>query len=85
MGELKIDKEFVRDIVVDMNDREICAMVNALARTLGLQVVAEGVETEEQLQLLVKMGCQRFQGWLFAPALAPAQLAAQWLQKHPQV
>ncbi len=85
VGELKIDKEFVRDIVVDMNDREICAMVNALARTLGLEVVAEGVETEEQLQLLVKMGCQRFQGWLFAPALAPAQLAAQWLQKHPQV
>ncbi|AOG24809.1 putative bifunctional diguanylate cyclase/phosphodiesterase [Acidovorax sp. RAC01] len=84
VGELKIDKEFVRDIVVDMNDREICAMVNALARTLGLEVVAEGVETEEQLQLLVKMGCQRFQGWLFAPALAPAQLAAQWLQKHPQ-
>ncbi|MBT9512400.1 MAG: bifunctional diguanylate cyclase/phosphodiesterase [Acidovorax sp.] len=80
VGELKIDKVFVRDIVVDVNDREICATVNALARTLGLEVVAEGVETEEQLQLLIKMGCQRFQGWLFAPALAPEALARQWLQ-----
>ncbi len=80
VSELKIDKEFVRDIVLDPNDREICATVNALARALGLEVVAEGVETEEQWQLLVKMGCQRFQGWLFAPALAPGELARHWLQ-----
>ncbi len=82
VGELKIDKVFVRDIVLDMNDREICATINALARTLGLEVVAEGVETEEQLQLLTKMGCERFQGWLFAPALTPEQLARQWLQRQ---
>ncbi|PJI97848.1 diguanylate cyclase (GGDEF)-like protein [Acidovorax sp. 69] len=81
VSELKIDKVFVRDIVADVNDREICATVNALARTLGLEVVAEGVETEEQLQLLIKMGCERFQGWLFAPALAPEQLAQQWLHR----
>lgn len=80
VSELKIDKEFVRDIVVDPNDREICATVNALARALGLEVVAEGVETEAQWQLLVKMGCQRFQGWLFAPALAPEDLARHWLR-----
>jgi len=80
VSELKIDKEFVRDIVLDPNDREICATVNALARALGLEVVAEGVETEAQWQLLVKMGCQRFQGWLFAPALAPEDLAQHWLQ-----
>ncbi|MFN4120221.1 putative bifunctional diguanylate cyclase/phosphodiesterase [Acidovorax sp.] len=80
VGELKIDKVFVRDIVADANDREICATVNTLARTLGLQVVAEGVETEEQLQLLIKMGCHRFQGWLFAAAMPPAQLAEAWLQ-----
>ena len=80
VSELKIDKEFVRDIVLDPNDREICATVNALARALGLEVVAEGVETEAQWQLLVKMGCQRFQGWLFAPALVPEDLAQHWLQ-----
>lgn len=84
VSELKIDKVFVRDIVVDVNDREICATVNALARTLGLEVVAEGVETEEQLQLLIRMGCERFQGWLFAPALAPGPLAEQWLQRQAQ-
>ena len=82
VSELKIDKVFVRDIVVDVNDREICATVNALARTLGLKVVAEGVETEEQLQLLIRMGCERFQGWLFAPALPPQQLAEHWLQRQ---
>ena len=81
VGELKIDKIFVRDIVHDVNDREICATVNALARTLGLEVVAEGVETQEQFDLLVRMGCQRFQGWLFAPALTPALLAERWLQR----
>ena len=82
VSELKIDKVFVRDIVVDVNDREICATVNALARTLGLEVVAEGVETEEQLQFLIRMGCERFQGWLFAPALPPRQLAEHWLQRQ---
>ena len=81
VGELKIDKIFVRDIVHDVNDREICATVNALARTLGLEVVAEGVETEAQFELLVKMGCQRFQGWLFAPALPPELLAERWLHR----
>lgn len=81
VGELKIDKIFVRDIVHDVNDREICATVNALARTLGLEVVAEGVETQEQFDLLVRMGCQRFQGWLFAPALTPALMAERWLQR----
>lgn len=81
VGELKIDKIFVRDIVHDVNDREICATVNALARTLGLEVVAEGVETEAQFELLVKMGCQRFQGWLFAPALPPTLLAERWLHR----
>ncbi|MFY3385972.1 putative bifunctional diguanylate cyclase/phosphodiesterase [Paracidovorax sp. MALMAid1276] len=83
VGELKIDKVFVRDIVADANDREICATVNTLARSLGMQVVAEGVETEEQWALLVRMGCHRFQGWLFAAAMPPAQLAEIWLQ--PQV
>ena len=82
VSELKIDKVFVRDIGTDANDREICATVNALARALGLDVVAEGVETEEQFQILVRMGCQRFQGWLFAPALAPEQLAQGWLLRQ---
>ncbi len=82
--ELKIDKEFVRDIHVDANDREICATITALARTLGLQVVAEGVETEEQFDWLVRMGCQRFQGWLFSRAVPPGELAQRWLPRVMQ-
>jgi diguanylate cyclase len=81
VGELKIDKAFVSDICEDANDREICATVHALARSLQLEVVAEGVETEAQFDLLVGMGCHRFQGWLFAKALAPALIEAQWLRR----
>lgn len=73
--ELKIDKAFVRDIATDAGDREICATIHALAITLGLEVVAEGVETEDQFELLVGMGCQRFQGWLFAPAMLPSAVS----------
>ena len=76
VGELKIDKVFVRDIVVDVNDREICATVNALARTLGLEVVAEGVEEEAQVRFLEAQGCDVFQGWFFARAVPAAQIEA---------
>ncbi len=69
VSELKIDKEFVRDIADDEGDKEICLMILSLSRTLGLTVVAEGVETKEQFQLLKDMGCRCFQGWLFSPAL----------------
>lgn len=84
VGELKIDKAFVRDIVQGTNDWEICATINALARTLGLHVVAEGVETEEQFRLLAGMGCQRFQGWLFSKATTPDLLARHWLLRHKE-
>lgn len=72
--ELKIDKAFVKDIGYDPGDREICATIHALAATLKLEIVAEGVETQEQFDLLVGMGCQRFQGWYFAPALPPSEV-----------
>ncbi|WP_374249087.1 putative bifunctional diguanylate cyclase/phosphodiesterase [Thermomonas sp.] len=74
VSELKIDKAFVRDIATDPGDREICATIHALAGVLGIEVVAEGVETVEQFDLLVAMGCQRFQGWLFAAAMPPEQV-----------
>ena len=77
--ELKIDKEFVKDIDADPDDRQICATIHALAATLELEVVAEGVETEAQFELLVAMGCQRFQGWFFAPALPPEVIEKDWL------
>ena len=74
VSELKIDKEFVRDIVVDPNDREICATVNALARALGLEVVAEGVETQGQQDILRELGCDQLQGFLYAKPMSAANL-----------
>ena len=77
--ELKIDKAFVRDIVDDADDRQICSTILALAVVLGMDAVAEGVESQAQLETLMAMGCRRFQGWLFAPAMPPAELEREVL------
>jgi len=66
---IKIDRAFIRELEASSEDRAIVAAVMALANSLQLQVVAEGVETEEQLALLRGYGCQYVQGWLFAKAL----------------
>ncbi|MDG4555096.1 MAG: EAL domain-containing protein [Candidatus Competibacter sp.] len=75
---LKIDRSFVRDLVIDADDRVLSATIVALGHHLGLAVVAEGVETEEQRRILLEQGCDLAQGYLFNRP-APAEIFATWL------
>jgi diguanylate cyclase (GGDEF)-like protein/PAS domain S-box-containing protein len=77
---LKIDRGFIRDMDANPRHRAIVRTVVGFARDLGLVLTAEGVETEEQRAALVAMGCDRGQGFLFAPGL-PAAEFERWLQR----
>jgi len=63
--QLKIDQSFIRDIVVDVSDKAIVRTIIAMAQSMDLEVIAEGVETQEQRQQLFKKGCMNYQGYLF--------------------
>lgn len=70
LDELKIDRSFIQNITTDQNSASITRSIIALAHNLGLSVIAEGVETEEQRQFLANEGCMGFQGYLHHKPLA---------------
>ena len=74
ISSLKIDQSFVRDLSIDRDDKAIVAAIIALGHSLGLNVIAEGVETTAQLELLRKKGCNEMQGYLFSRPVPAAEM-----------
>lgn len=75
LNQLKIDRSFVSDLLTDPNDAVIARTIVALGQNLGLSVIAEGVETEDQRGSLLRQGCRAFQGYLFG---RPAPAESLW-------
>ncbi|MEN6584819.1 MAG: EAL domain-containing protein, partial [Sulfuricella sp.] len=79
LDQLKIDQSFVRDVLSDPNDATIAKTIVALAQSLGLGVIAEGVETAAQLEFLATVGCHAYQGYFFSRPL-PLKNFEQFVQ-----
>ena len=76
LNKVKIDRSFVREIVRNHGDSEIVRAIVSLAHSLRLVVIAEGVETEEQLDFLNQIGCDQYQGYFCSPPVPAAELEA---------
>jgi EAL domain-containing protein (putative c-di-GMP-specific phosphodiesterase class I) len=72
---LKIDRSFIKGIGEDIEDTAIVRMIIELAHTLGMEAIAEGVESKHQAEQLKEMGCDRGQGFYFARPLPPEEAA----------
>ena len=83
--QIKIDKTFVRDVFQSMNDAAIVETIIAMAEHLNLDVIAEGVETKEEMDFLNEKGCSNYQGFYFSTPLPASSLEVflqDWIQKN---
>ncbi len=74
LDKLKIDRSFVQDITVDPDDAVICKTIISMAHNLNMEVIAEGVETKEQLKIIQDCGCEQYQGYLYSEPLPADQV-----------
>jgi len=81
---LKIDRAFIREVADDAYDQAIVGSILSVARTLGLHVTAEGVETEEQLAFVASLGCDEAQGFRFGPAITGDALEEAVVRRSPR-
>jgi diguanylate cyclase (GGDEF)-like protein/PAS domain S-box-containing protein len=79
LDQLKIDRSFIRDILNEESSAAIAQTIISLSRAMGLPVIAEGVETEQQREFLTRLGCHAFQGYLFGRPEPLDQFEQQWL------
>jgi EAL domain-containing protein (putative c-di-GMP-specific phosphodiesterase class I) len=82
VNEVKIDQSFVRRVNESPTDYEIIASVTALAHRIGMAVIAEGVENNEVLEAIRRLGCDRVQGYIFSRPLPEDEFIEWWLQRH---
>ena len=82
LDQLKIDQSFVRDVLVDANDAAIARTIVALAESLGLGVIAEGVESATQMEFLASAGCHAYQGYFFSRPL-PLEAFEEFARRAP--
>ncbi len=78
---LKIDRAFIMDVTTDKDDATIARTIIHLGQAMNLEIIAEGVETEDQLDFLRKEGCEQVQGFLFAKPM-PSDALIEWLPKY---
>lgn len=82
--QLKIDRSFIKDINNNPNDKAIVATIVSMARHLNMDVIAEGIETKEQLDILMENDCQKMQGYYYSKPLPAAELEAIFLVPNQQ-
>jgi diguanylate cyclase (GGDEF)-like protein/PAS domain S-box-containing protein len=84
VNKLKIDRSFIRDLSIDPDDAAITSAIISMAKGLGLKVIAEGVETNEQMAFLRDHLCDEIQGYFFSKPITASEIAEKWLSSRSQ-